>query len=246
MKIESNLNGVIGRLTRTIGQDIPAAMTRALAPDHWRAAARLEAEQTLLALAQLQQREFIPGFIETLTAGVFGNGFFLSLRSPFAPDIPYHIAPQAQLPGVGTGTFEALQIPPGNDAWQDFFQQMVEWVDTVKDWDEARDGGVKSFDLVAQKADWLAYIMLSPNLSNVRHDPDRMSEQEARDHLMPHIIKFLQAQAPAKTAGPMDADTIDLWLRAVLAAWREMVCARFPEILRRELRGQGGTGNLVQ
>ena len=96
---------------------------------------------------------------------------------------------------------------------------MVEWVRTEKRKDE-RDAG-KTDEEIAQ---FISHLLLTPNPT--------AREAAARESLLPHIIDFLQRkQAVAR----LPATTVDLWLRAVLAAWREMVRARFPMVLHEEL-----------
>ena len=86
MQISSNLAGVIGRAQRLRDRDIPAAMARTLHPGNWAAAAKVVAEQTLLAIAQPAERQFIPDFIKTLSWATIEGGFCLRLNSPFGDE----------------------------------------------------------------------------------------------------------------------------------------------------------------
>ena len=238
MRIESNVAGVLQRTARLRDRDIPAAMARALRPDQWAAALRFEADLTLMALASPKERGFIPAFIETLVTGPFSNGFFARMRSPFAPDIPYQIAPQANMPPPvgGGGHYDALQIPPGTDAFSEFLGRMLEWVETEKDWVVERDGE-KNMDTTIDKADWIAYVMLTPEGGELVVAEGPNAGKRVRDVFMPYIVQFLQEQEPKKRPGKqLDAATVDEWLRAVLATWRTLLRSRFPTVLRKELR----------
>ena len=239
MRIESNVAGVLERTVRLCNRDIPAAMTRALHPDQWAAALRFEADLALMALASPKERRFVPAFIETLVTGPFGNGFFSRMRSPFAPAIPYRLAPQENMPPpVGEGPhYDALQLPPGDDAYTQFLGEMLEWVETEKNWKIERDGE-KTMDATMDKADWLAYVMLTKEGGELIVQEGPNAGQHVRDVFMPYIITFLQEQEPGKRqpGKQLDATTVDAWLRAVLATWGAMVRSRFPAILRKELR----------
>ena len=239
MRIESNVAGVLERTVRLCNRDIPAAMTRALHPDQWAAVLRFEADLTLMALASPKERRFVPAFIETLLTGPFGNGFFSRMHSPFAPDIPFQIAPQQNIPPpVGEGSrYDALTIPPGDDAFTNFLGQMMEWVETEKNWDVQRDGE-KNMDTIIDKADWLAYVMLTKEGGELVVAEGPNAGKYVRDVFMPYIITFLQEQEPKKRqpVKQLDAATVDEWLRAVLARWGVLLRDRFPTVLRKQLR----------
>jgi hypothetical protein len=81
MQISSNLAGVIGRVQRLRDRDIPAALARTLHPGNWTAAAKVAAEQTLLAIAQPAERQFIPDFIKTLSGVTIEGGFWSAAAS---------------------------------------------------------------------------------------------------------------------------------------------------------------------
>jgi hypothetical protein len=248
MRVESNLRAVIGRLDRLKNRDIPAAMRAALRPDAWRELARVEAEATLNMLADTGQKQFVSSFVNTLVASVLADGFFLRLRSPFTGASYGGMTAQTQLPGVGTGKYDALELAPDGQPgdFQEFLGDVVDWVENEKEWKIERDGE-KNFETVLAKADWIAYTLISPNLSNVRNSPDAMSEQEARDSLLPVLVDFIKQkhgdEAAKQPGAPLPAPVIDTWLRAVLAAWRRMVCHLFAEkfrlALRAELAGSG-------
>lgn len=223
MRIESNITEVISRF-RQHRAEIRQAVDQTLQPANWIQLARHHAEKTLLALAQPNERQFIEDFIKAVTAVAF-NGLLLSLDAPTYS----RVAAQMNLAGMATGKFSALEIPMADMI--EFEQQVLQWVKEKKRWDEERDGP-KNAMTETEKAQWITYIMLAPNLSTVAATPGRMSEQEARDQLLPHIAEYLQRKTNAARLAP---ETTDLWLRAVLMQWTAMVQSEFPNRLRAEL-----------
>jgi hypothetical protein len=223
VRIESNLAEVISRL-RQHQADIPVAIERTLQPDTWIELAKQSAEKVILALAQPKERAYVPDFVRAVTAVAF-NGLLLTLDAPAYT----RVAAQMNLPGVSTGTFGPLSIP--NQDLIAFEQLVQEWVETEKRWDVERDGP-KNELTVYEKAQWVSYILLAPNLSTVALDPKRGSEQEARDALLPHVLAFIQKQQQKAGLAP---ETADLWLRAVLLQWTALVQAEFPIRLRATL-----------
>ena len=177
-------------------------------PDQWQKAAREEAERTLLAVAEPNQRQFIPEFLNTVTAALAGGGLSVRMGSPFkgAQTLgDYQAARSAVRPGdLGMSLFQANV--------EEFRDLMTEWVEKEKKKD-ARDAG-KSDEMIGEFISW---IMLTPSPS--------IGQARARASLMPHIIDFLQRQ---QATTQLDAKITDTWLKAVLASWRGLVRARFP------------------
>lgn len=227
MRIDSNLAGVIGRVNRLKNRDIPAAIRSALRPEQWREAARDEAEKTLLALAEPNQRSFIADFLKTLVVDVFGTGFFLRMRSPFYGQqtvSDFQAARSALDPSdLGQNLFM-------KDV-QAFEQLMAEWVADEKEKDK-RDDGKTDADI----GDWISYEMLAPDGGHVvKHGPNK--GRLVRDVFMPHIVEYLQRK---QSQSRLDAAVVDTWLRAVLASWRRMVRDLFPEKFRAALHDAAG------
>jgi hypothetical protein len=217
--IQSNVSAVLGRVTRLRDRDIPAAMARALRPEHWAGPFRDEAERTLLALAGADERQFIPGFIETLAVAAFPNGFTAKMRTPFdgaATLEEYQAARAALSPADLSGSLFLEKV-------QEFEDMVTRWVEEEKRKDR-KDLGKTDEEI----GHFISYLMLAPEGSLSPR------EQAARESLMPHIADYLQRKQADER---LTADTTDLWLRAVLAAWCALARQRFPEVLRAELRG---------
>lgn len=223
MQIKSNVLEVLAR-TRRYRVDVNLALDRVLQPARWIELARQTAEKTIRALAAPAEQPYVPDFVRAVTAVAF-NGLLLSLDAPTYA----RVAAQLQLPGVSPGRFGALEIADENLA--DFEQAILDWVENEKRWDVERDGP-KNALTVREKAEWIAYILLSPSLSAVPATPGRMSEQAARDRLLPHVAEYLQRRS---NAGRLAPETVDLWLRTVLLQWTATVVHEFPARLRAEL-----------
>ena len=217
MRIESNVRAVVARVNRLKDRDIPAALRAALKPEQWHEAARQEAERTLLALADPNQRAFIQDFLKTLMSGVFGNpGFYLRMRSPFNGSqtlVDYQAAHGVVKPSdLGQNLFQK--------DLQDFQALMTEWVEKEKNKDQ-RDAGKTDEEI----GGFITRIMLT-------RDPT-IRQARARAGLLPHIVDFLQRQ---QAMSKLDAAVVDAWLRAVLCAWRELAHSRFPELFHAALQ----------
>lgn len=219
MEFESNIAGVIRQVER-LRDHIPVAMDKALKPKHWHAAARDLAQRTLLAIAKPVERRFISGFVEDVTATVLqAGGLGLQLRSPFP----------ALRNLLGDAQSARAALDPVNP--YDLFRgQVSEVEDLILQWVEtpveeggkhrdSRDWG-KSDE---QIANLISYIMLSPNVG--------VKGSVARQKLAPHIAAYLQKSQADRLSAP----AVDRWLRAVLAAWRELVRTQYPARVREEL-----------
>ncbi len=216
MLVQSNISGVLRQLER-LQANVPVALDRALAPRHWLEEAKVRARKTLLALADPAQRKFIDDFVEQTSASILeGGGLVLRMGTPFRdtgdPLADAQAARAALSPFDGPDNLFLRQVTKFEDL-------ILKWVETQKNLD-ARDAG-KSDDEIARL---ISYIMLSPNLGE--------KGKEARKRLTPHIEAFIAQQQQQR----LDAATVDLWLRAVLAEWRELLRRRFPGLVREELR----------
>ena len=223
MQVTSNIKGVITRVTRLKDRDIPAALRAALQPAQWKQPAYETAEETLNALADQNQKPFVPQFLKTLLVDVFGTGFFLRLKSPFIGDLTiadYQAARGAVAPSdLGQNLFQR--------DWDTFKDLMAEWVATEKDKDK-RDAGKSDADI----GEWLAYEMLAPDGGHtVKHGPNK--GRPVREVFLPLITDFLQRKQGMSRLEPA---VVDAWLRAVLAAWRLMVHDLFPGKFQAALR----------
>jgi hypothetical protein len=211
--IESNLAGVIRR-TEALIRNIPVAMEQALAPALWIDEARELALRTLLAVAAPQDRQHIAGFVATVTAAALEKGgLALAMKTPF-PELR-NILAQTQVARRVIGPADLSQsLFQGQLA--DFDQLILEWVETPENAGgkrrDSRDWGKSDEEIAAL----ISYIMLSPNPG-----PRALA---ARARLTPHIAAFLEQ---AQQGNRLDAVTVDVWLRAVLAAWREMFRMRY-------------------
>lgn len=216
MDIESNISAVVARTQRLASRDIPAALQRALKPSPTLLQqARETAERTLLALAKPNQRAFVPAFLETIVNGIFGTGFFVRMKNPFPTPKSVQDFQAARSAVSPQDLSQNLFLK----SVQEFEQMMEEWVATEKDKDQ-RDAGRSDADI----GNFISFVMLTPMGGNliVRSGPNK--GRTVREVLSPHITEFLQRRQSRETLTP---GTVDIWLRAVLAAW----CALFRRIL---------------
>jgi hypothetical protein len=228
MQIDSNIAAVIGRTKRLQSHDIPGALKRACEPGYWQKLAHAEAEATLASLATAEQKQYIAGFLATLRAMGLPNGFNLSMNSPFAPDqtLKDMGAARAAVSPVDLAQNLFLQEVQRVEDW------LTEWVQTEKRKDR-RDDGKTDEEIGA----FISYAMFAPGGERliVRSGPN--AGRTVREVFTPHIMDFLQRK---QAAGRLDAATLDTWLRAVLAAWRNLVRDLFPQKFHTELMALRG------
>lgn len=218
--LTSNVSGVLRQTERLI-QRLPQVMESALHADQWRDEARDLAFRTLHALAQPNEAPYVGQFVATLQAAFSAGTLSLVMKSPFPPalTLPAAQAAKAALdPTAGAGSLFLTPV-------QEFEALILDWVGTPEGQGgkrrDARDAGKTD----EQIADLISYIMLTP-FEALGH-----KGQLARLRLTPHLEAFVQRQ----TAGGLPQSTVDLWLRAVLAAWRKLIQFKYPERVRAEL-----------
>jgi hypothetical protein len=219
MKLDSNIQGVIDRLKRK-PRDIRGAMARTLAPVEWEKPLREEAKRTLWALAKPTEWDFVNAFIETVMVAPFMTGFFARMSNSLPPVLAiedFMMARGLQIRALKTGTGPTLF----SDFLNQFDQMMTDWVATEKrkdrrDWDKS-DEDIGHF---------VGYLMLTPD--------GNLSEKElaAKKKLWPHLGEYVQRRQQEKR---LNADTINAWLLAVLAAWSALVRREFPGKFREQL-----------
>lgn len=211
------------RLTEAIARvahyeaDVWAASQRALAPPFWLATFREAAEQVVFNLADKAHLRFIKDFVYAITAVIFNGELVTQINPPQFSQM----AAQPNLPGSGAPQYDKLEVKRGG--WREFLAEVTEWVETEKRWDLERDGE-KIRPNILEKADWLAHLMVNPNPT-----PE---EGQARDALLPHIVEFIQRQ---HLQDRLPAEVVDVWLRAVIRAWRPLVADIFPHRFQAEL-----------
>jgi len=251
VQIQTNLVGVIGQVQR-LRAHVPVAAGRALSPDIWEPVAYGTADRTMRALAKPDETRHIPLFLATLMATVFPpEGLSLFMAKPGPEAGPRLRAPEQILGPEHAGTagewgpyMFSMPIP-------EFKELIQKWVETPQ-----ADGGKRRDERDAEKtteeiASYVADVLLSPN----------KQAQEARKRLLPHILEWLKRNGEAAglnpkergaghagepgyfsllNAGELDPATVDLWLRAVLEAWKVMVRAGFEQRFRQELWKMSG------
>lgn len=231
--VTHNLEGVLYRLRR-----IPVALERArvacVQADRWSRPLRNAAEAVLMAQAGGDARLVlaIGRFLNTFGIEPTPLGFRVTMG--YAWNLPE---------GLRSGNLTDLQgayasRDPANphDLFSrtvaDFRQLILEWVGTPAyaphqvngEWVEggkrrdARDFGKSDEEI----ADLITYILLT----------DSPSERTlaARTALLPHILNFLRLG----NGHDLSPETIQIWLLAVLEAWRNMIRRDMPVLFRQE------------
>jgi len=204
--------------------DIPSAMAAVLEPERWREVMFREAQRTLWALAKPAEWRAVELFLRALLTGKLADGFFSAMNNPIPPTMAvedFAIVNHMQLTQVKDG-----QGGPGlfSKLLNQFDEMLVDWVATEKRKD-ARDWE-KSDEEIGQ---WIGQLLLTPDI--------KLSDKErsAKEKLLPHIVDYLQRRQAEKRLAD---ETVNAWLRAVLAAWSVLVRREFPQRLAAQLAAQ--------
>lgn len=229
-QIESNVERVIQR-TQKIKNNIPLVMQEALAPQLWMAQARQVAQRTLLAMAGPHERKFIQPFVDTVSAEIVGVALSLKMRSPFTEKAPDKVLDSARAAAAALTPKEMVETRGLSlflQPVENFEAMILEWVqggsltgddlpypDELQKRKDARDWG-KTDEEVAR---FISHLMLAPDPTD--------GEQKARAALEPHIAKYIAN----RLAGQLNEALAEVWLKAVMAAWRAMLCSVYPERL---------------
>jgi hypothetical protein len=234
ISIESNIAGVLERARRR-PRDIREAMQRTLQPEEWLEQAREEARRTLWALAaeprpgMRDERGLVDSFLDTVMASGIPAGFILRMRNPIPPVLGVEdFAMARDLQGGGDLRRQGYggQANLFSELANQFDQMMTDWVADEKEKDK-RDEGKTDEEI----GEWISYLMLTPDskLSAEPSGPGRVSEQEAKRRLLPHIVKYIESR---QQDGRLSNETINAWLLAVLACWGALVRREFVGKLR--------------
>lgn len=210
MRLATNIKEVIRR-TEALKSDIPIAIAMALRPGEWLEQARETAEGTLQALATAENSKHVAAFVATVVALVLSGGFELRMHAP-GGELKNSLR-KAQEAASLKPTMGGPQFGLFERSVTDFEELILEWVSTPEEQGgkrrDSRDAGKSDEDI----ARLISYIMLAPS-----PEPGGMLEK-ARKGLTRHIQAFINQQGGSGA----DAETADMWLRAVLKAWRSMV-----------------------
>jgi hypothetical protein len=186
------------------------------------------AEQVLKGLAAGQPHLLaaIPRVIATFSEQTSFNIVSYRLSSPHRS---LAMGIQPRLFKSVFGAFEPLQIP--EEQFSEFQQKVFDWVANQKEWDIKRDGE-KNIENIAEKADWIVYVLTSRTLGSpleyAARDSFLTSENESG--LMAQLL------SPVGEEAGLDAATARQWMEAVLATWRDLAEAELPDKLRTELK----------
>ncbi len=236
-KIESNIESVIGR-TQKIKRDIPLAMQEALAADLWIAQARQVALRTLLAIAAPEERKFIQPFVNTVSAEIVGTALSLKMRSPFTLNTPDKVLDTARAAAAAltpkeivqtrglsllmqpVENFEAMILESVQGTLQTDNEKDFPYPDELAKRKDARDWG-KTDEEVAR---FISHLLLTPDPTD--------GERKAREALEPHIAKYIAN----RLSGELNEAVAEVWLKAVVAAWRALLRSAYPDRLHAILK----------
>lgn len=236
ISVTSNLDAVIGRLERRI-ERIPAALTAALKPALWREEAIATAQRVLAGIPkQPGEEKYVPLFVKQVYVTLFEGGLVLGLR---VPDSKISlVAAQLTLPGE---TSPVAELKLEDAAAEAQFEQMInDWVENEKRWNptgtNGRVDGPKTEENIRSKAQFIFTELLKTGDFKVVQAGENAGKT-VHDVFMPHILDYVAAlNQKTGDAAALAPATAAIWLRAVLAAWSQMVRAGYRAKLKAELQ----------
>lgn len=218
--IESNVGKVLKQV-EALKVEIPAAVRRALDPKKWLPRARDFALATVNGLAVGDEHRHTWEFAKRVTAGPLGVsvGFYLALDARQRREL---FGIQQDFFGSTAQALTLIGLTPAG-----LVDLLLQWVNTPES-----EGGKRLDERDAGKSD----EQIVAHLMNVLFAPGNYAGlEEARMGLLPHIVSFHQQQL--NTFG-LKPETVDLWLRAILATWRDMVRDEIALRVRAELKAK--------
>ncbi len=231
LKIESTVKSVRGRMETFAGR-IASAQAKVTEPKPWLPVAVAKAKEALEQVAQSEfERELIDGFVKGVATSAFGAGAMTwSLTQVIqAVDV---------LGAVGREQFKNLPLFQDAATGRPEVEQLIlDWVAGYKDKSEQEFAwGDREI------ADRIINILFGPRTEGrVRATASLIFGNGGGRH--PTLGEFALTQGQNKTG--LDADTMELWLNAVLVAWRELLLDRLPEQLRKEIHNLWNTTQLT-
>lgn len=247
LRIESNIKGVLAQVERLQAR-IPRAMEAALQPERWRVPAEMTARRVLNALADPTERPLIEPFVQTVTAEWISNGLEFKMHQPNLPGAGgldlRGLVGAAQLAGPLHQVIGLADLPLFLNAFlgsRDLAREVIrDWVATEKDLDARdikEDGTPMTVDEITDR---LMSILFDPVGARAAAAESLLASEAERG---PHaggglrLIDFFAVHPlSAGLGGGNLAALTDRWLRAVLAAWRELVTLYYPARVQQLLR----------
>lgn len=234
----SNIRSVIERLERWQA-GLPAAVAKALAPEHWVAALKVVAQQTLQAqLAQWsgalsvdeKAAGEVMGLVQNFTDSVRGQwsasvSAFSAVWSDANVNLQSVLANQELL--IGTGQY-ALDLDQGSV--ERAKQAVADWVAKEKILSEQDNYDVEQATERVQRIMGLIPPTNPAAMAGWLASPERA---DAAQRLAARVQEFLSRTSPS--ARYLTPEIVNQWLAAVMLAWREYVRLHLRDRIEKEL-----------
>jgi hypothetical protein len=218
LKLTSNIAAVQERLGR-IPAALDVAIANTIAAPEWESVAKETAEKVLRQVATPDEKHFVSAFVARVSV-TFGPALRVRMSAPL---------PTAEL--AYQPTFMGnLEFAGDADKVREWIEQWVAtpYAEGGKRRD-ARDAGKSDEEIV----ELISRIMLTSEGAGYLVQSGKNKGQLARNVLLPHIAEFIAGQMKEYRLKP---ETVTLWLRTVLAAWRVVFREKFVSRLRVEFR----------
>lgn len=201
-----------------------------VSPDYWLPLAKREAQQILLVVAPRKYHYLISSFVETVTVIAFGT--------------PKGATMVWTMEAVKEATIDArdLSKQERDSLWEKRGQfttrdAVVQWVAEYKDKDKDRDvymdGSPMSDEDIAERILAMMFGGTPEQEMGARsimfgNSGSHSQKEDGTGYLIEHLLR--------STGMTMNEDEIRDWLKAVLAAWKQLIKDELPRLMRRAIR----------
>ena len=242
MEIKSNISVVIQRI-KALKNGYELALKAAIAPERWFNELRAEAEKALMIEAGADAAWAVPKFLALMGSAFFGGRSQWWMSGP--PSNPSEAlagaveTAQRLTPTAGARmTLDATQLDLLDKVTVEQAMQLIkEWIEeggkrlTEEDQQLMQRQG--QYDNLLVERIWHIFGIHPGDIGRFEVSP---GQEEAIQKLTPHIMDFFSGRAGGPQGLP--AETVDVWLRRVLAAWTAHMSAALPGVIQEEIRMQ--------
>jgi hypothetical protein len=245
--INSNIRVVIGRL-QLLKKGVPEALRRAIAPERWAEELKDRAEFVMRMEAGPDGEWAVDQFLALMGSAFFGNKSQWWMSAPAhnesealasAVDVAKRYAPQGGIQGmIGKDQLDMLDKVSVEDARSLIRQWVMAGAEgdaggkelKGDDLDYLQKQGEYDNELVERV--WRVFGIHPAAVGRIgTDDADMAKQEEAIQGLTGHIVQYFSGESQRG----LSADTVDAWLRKVLAAWALHIEQNLPLVIQEEL-----------
>lgn len=238
---------VIQRL-KALKAGYESALNAAIAPERWFNELKGVAEMALTIEAGVDAAWAVPKFLALMGSAFFGGRSQWWMAGPSSNSSEalagaVETAQRLRPAGTVRSTLDATQLDLLDKVTVEQAMQLIkEWIEEggkrLTDEDQQLMQRQGQYDNLLVERIWHIFGIHPGDIGRFEVTP---GQEEAIQKLTPHIMEFFSGREGGSQGLP--AETVDVWLRRVLAAWTAHMSAALPGVIQEEigkLKTQGG------